>query len=376
MCSLCFEANPIETYQDLFCEGFGAPGCQTFGDLLFITSKHEDGIRKPFLPDYGVGSSLALVPEHATPLILTALSATVAFQSRDVQYRHGRSVDLGALAAVWLGRPDWSTRRRRTNKASEGLALGMHLTMPPSSSRAMIVGAAYSWIAGYLKVKLNVNELISTIILNAIAAQIVVYLVKFPLRSDPNNVARTQRIDDTALLLPFTRGILPHIDWFSGSRVGIGLPDRADRGGGGRLFSLAHHRRLRTAHDTGFAPVRPLRRRAQRAAALRAMLISGALSGLAGAIAILGVERRLVDGFAASGFGFEGVLVAILAKDRLSVFCWSRRCSPDWTGRDQPAIRQSAASVGRHHHLLHHPVQRDGRLSAQQFGADCVSAAC
>ena len=52
-------------------------------------------------------------------------------------------------------------------------------------------------------------------------------------------------------------------------------------------------------------------------AAIRAMLISGALSGLAGAIQILGVERRVVDGFAASGLGFDGVLVAILARESI-----------------------------------------------------------
>ena len=52
-------------------------------------------------------------------------------------------------------------------------------------------------------------------------------------------------------------------------------------------------------------------------AALRAMLISGALCGLAGAIQILGVERRVVDGFAGAGLGFDGVLVAILARESI-----------------------------------------------------------
>jgi general nucleoside transport system permease protein len=53
-------------------------------------------------------------------------------------------------------------------------------------------------------------------------------------------------------------------------------------------------------------------------AALRAMLISGALSGLAGSLQILGVERRVVDGFALGGTGFDGVLVAILAKESIA----------------------------------------------------------
>ncbi|MEL6270604.1 MAG: ABC transporter permease, partial [Chloroflexota bacterium] len=52
-------------------------------------------------------------------------------------------------------------------------------------------------------------------------------------------------------------------------------------------------------------------------AILRAMLISGALSGVAGAIQILGVERRMVDGFVLSGTGFDGVLIAVLARESI-----------------------------------------------------------
>ncbi len=85
----------------------------------------------------------------------------------------------------------------------------MHLVVPLIAIlAAMAIGAFYSWIVGYLKVKLNVNELIGSIILNAIAVQIVGYLINNPLRADFNNVARTRRIDDTAWLLPFNRGIL------------------------------------------------------------------------------------------------------------------------------------------------------------------------
>ena len=70
----------------------------------------------------------------------------------------------------------------------------MHLIVPTVClAAAMAVGAVYSWIAGFLKVKLNVNVLISTIILNAIAVRLVGYLVNFPMRADFNNIARTRR---------------------------------------------------------------------------------------------------------------------------------------------------------------------------------------
>jgi simple sugar transport system permease protein len=194
----------------------------------------------------------------------------------------------------------------------------MHLVVPAICiAAAMAVGAFYSWIAGYLKVKLNVNELIGTIILNTIAVKLVGYLINFPMRADFNALPRTRAIDDTAWLVPFNRGIFSEVEWFSGSRVGpgfiiailaailvstflwrmtAGYEQRMTRGS--RMF----------ARFGGIPSDR---------AVIRAMLISGALSGLAGAIEILGVHRRVVDGFAAAATGFDGVLVAILARESI-----------------------------------------------------------
>ncbi len=317
-------ADPIQTYQRLFCEGFGAKGCQTFGDLLITNAPTQDGgTQTVFAPFYGEGGhKLAIVLERATILILTALSATVAFQAGLFSIGMDGQLVLGAIVAAFLGYwlPDqaYALSGTTAQNASQTLLAVMHLVIPlVCIAAAMAVGAFYSWIAGYLKVKLNVNELISTIILNAIAVQLVGYLINFPLRSDFNNIARTRRIDDTAWLVPFNRGVFQDVEWFSGSRTGIGIiiaivaailiwyflwrttagyEQRMTRGS--RLFARF-----------GGIP--------SEKAAIRAMLISGALSGLAGAIQILGVERRVVDGFAGSGIGFDGVLVAILARESI-----------------------------------------------------------
>ena len=319
------KADPIQAYQHMFCEGFGATGCQTFGDLLVMRQQAPDGtVQSVFAPFYGEkGHKLALVLERATILILTALSATVAFKAGLFSIGMDGQLVLGAITAAYLGYalPDqiyaWAGLTDPKN-ASESLLTAMHIIIPVICiAAAMAVGAFWSWIPGILRVKLNVNELISTIILNNIAVQIVGYLINFPLRSDLNNIARTRRIDDTAWLIPFNRNLFQNVEWFSGSRTGIGIilalvaavviwyflwrttagyEQRMVRGS--RLFALF-----------GGIP-------SQRAA-IRAMLISGALSGLAGAIQILGVERRVVDGFAGSGIGFDGVLVAILAQESI-----------------------------------------------------------
>jgi ABC-type uncharacterized transport system permease subunit len=318
-------ADPIQTYQHIFCEGFGPKGCESFGNLLFMQVPTAEGATQTvFSPFYGKdGHHLALVFERATILILTALAATVAFKAGLFSIGMDGQLVLGAVTAAFLGYAlpgqiyTWAGVTQPTSAPPE-LLTAMRIVVPVICiGAAMAVGAFYSWIAGFLKVRLNVNELISTIILNAIAVQLVGYLINFPLRSDTNNIARTQRIDDTAWLVPFNRGLLSGVEWFSGSRMGIGIILALTAAGLIWFFlwrTTAGYEQRMTRGSRLFARFGGI---PSGHAAIRAMLISGALSGLAGAIQILGVERRVVDGFAGSGIGFDGVLVAILAKESI-----------------------------------------------------------
>ncbi|MCA9881359.1 MAG: ABC transporter permease [Anaerolineae bacterium] len=318
--------HPLETYTRLFCEGFGPTGCDSFSDLLMIDITDEDtgDVTYHFAPTYGEkGHSLALVLEQATPLILTALSATVAFKAGMFSIGMDGQFALGAVVAVFLGY--WLPQQiyglagvANPEEAGEALQFAMRLTIPAIIiALSALVGALYSWIAGYLKVKLNVNELISTIILNAIAVQFVTFLLNGPLRADMNTVARTERIDDTAWLMPFNRAILSEVDWFNGARLGVGIIIAVIaaillwfyiwRSTAGYEQRMTQGSRL-FARFGGIPTDRAI---------IRAMLISGALSGIAGAIQILGVERRMVDGFVLSGTGFDGVLIAVLARESI-----------------------------------------------------------
>ena len=44
-------AQPIDTYQRLFCEGFGPNPCATFGDLLFTQVETESGELQTMIKD-------------------------------------------------------------------------------------------------------------------------------------------------------------------------------------------------------------------------------------------------------------------------------------------------------------------------------------
>jgi simple sugar transport system permease protein len=236
--------SPLEAYRVLFSAGFGCASLQRCALLTTL--------------------------ERATPLMLTGLSAVVAFRSGMFSIGQEGQYLMGAVMAAWLG-------------------YAIHL--PPVIHPAFIMllsmaaGAAYGWIPGVLRVKLGVNELLVTIVLNAIAALVAEYLVQFPLRSDPGAVAHSPIIDATAQLPAF----LPGSKWGVGFVIALlavlfvyiylwrSVPGYEQRmAGQSKLFAL-------------FGGIPSDR------AAIRAMLVSGALAGLAGSIEILGVHRRIMQ---------------------------------------------------------------------------------
>jgi simple sugar transport system permease protein len=252
----------FESYAILFSKGFG---CEAYGNCIFITAL-----------------------ERATPLILTGLSAVVAFRSGMFSIGQEGQYLLGAAVAAYLG-------------------YAIHL--PPILHplvlmlAAMLVGAGYGWIPGILKVKLGVNELLATIMLNSIAALIIEYLVQFPMRGDRSTTAHSPVIYESAELMSF----LPGSKWGVGFVIAVlaviivyiylwrtkaGYEQRM--AGQSKRFAL-------------FGGIRSDN------AAVRAMIISGALAGLAGAIEVMGVHRRIMTGFSV-GLGFDGLTSAILGQ--------------------------------------------------------------
>jgi simple sugar transport system permease protein len=195
---------------------------------------------------------------------------------------------LGAAAAAWLG-------------------YAIHL--PPILHplvliiAGMLVGAGYGWIPGILKVKLGVNELLATIMLNSIAALIIEYLVQFPMRGDRSTTAHSPVIDESAQLLAF----LPGSKWGVGFIIAVIAV----------IVIYIYLWRTKPGYEqrmagqsTKFALYGGIR---SDRAAIRAMLISGALAGLAGAIEVMGVHRRIMTGFSV-GLGFDGLTSAILGQ--------------------------------------------------------------
>ena len=179
---------------------------------------------------------------------------------------------LGAVTAAWLGH-----------------VLDLPYVIHPIVIilAAVVVGGAYGYIPGVLKVKLGVNELISTIMLNEIAILVLEWVVNFPLRADAGSAAHSFIINETAWLPSF----LPSSRWGVGFVIAIVMAVA--------IYFLLW--RTSTGYEQRMSGNAPLFAKyggiKNEKAALRGMIISGALAGLAGAIEVMGVNHRIMTGY-------------------------------------------------------------------------------
>ncbi|WP_430867661.1 ABC transporter permease [Demequina aurantiaca] len=234
-------------------------------------------------PEYcNLGSTLSL----ASPIIFCALGAVVVLRAGLFSIGQEGQYALGGLAAavvgVWLDVPG-----------------GIHPILALAASA--LAGALWGLIPAVLRVFLGVNELIVSIVLNAMAGLLLNFLVNYPLRAEASSVGYTPSISESARLpvwdtstkfgLGFGLAIIACAAvWFHLNRTTAGFEQRMS--GGANLF----------ARYSGMAPKK---------AVIRAGLIGGALAGLGGGVQVLGVNYRVIEGFS-DGTGFIGLTAAIL----------------------------------------------------------------
>jgi simple sugar transport system permease protein len=236
---------------------------------------------------FGGTDSVSEVAVKTCPLLLTGLAITVAFRAGVWNIGVEGQLLAGALAVAWLG----------THLNGVPAALGIPLLL----CAAAVAGAAWSAVAGLLKVYRNVNEILSTIMLNFIALGLVSYLVQGPLMESGGRYPQTDAI---APHLWMPRLVSPHrLHW----GLGLGL----------LLAGLAQWLLYRSVAGYELRAT-GLNRDAARIAGIHVeryvlvgMLGSGALAGLAGGVEVSAITRRLYEHFS-PGWGFTAIAVGLL----------------------------------------------------------------
>ena len=270
--------------------------------------------------------------ERATPLILTGLSATVAFRSGMFSLGQEGQLVMGSIMAAWLG-------------YAVLLPAGIHPVFVIFA--AMTAGGIYGWIPGVLKVRLGVNEIISTIVLNSIAILFLEYIVNFVLRADASATAHSFLIQETAWLPTF----------FKGSKWGIGFVI-AILAAIAIYYFLWHsapgYQQRMAGQAPFFAKFGGIR---NGRIAIRSMFLSGTLAGLAGAIEVLSVHHRIITRWAWMGWyscSYFGANTPIGCRNRIHSIC---RCALGCTTRSSDSDGYSQR-IGRFDHCPIHFVRR------------------
>jgi general nucleoside transport system permease protein len=234
-------------------------------------------------------SNFALFVNRATPLLLIGLGVIFSFRAGVFNVGGEGQLYLGAMAAA------------ATALALPGAPFPLAALVAVAAGLA--AGAIWGWLPGVLKIYLDVNEVVSTLMLNFIALLLTEYLVTNPLR-DQTAYGAVSFVIPQGAWIPEIPG-LPGAT--SGALVALLLTPLAwialfRTEWGANLRAAGSN--LRFAETVGVDAGRQI---------VFAMLISGGLAGLAGALYVLGIGHRFEQNFSPS-FGLIGLTVALLAR--------------------------------------------------------------
>jgi general nucleoside transport system permease protein len=236
-----------------------------------------------------VGSRFALLEtlNRATPLIFTGLAVAVAFRARLWNIGAEAQLYAGAIVAVLLGTG----------------ALGVTFVLPVTAVLVMATGALVLLVPVLLKVRLGVDEVVTTLLFNFIMALFVSYLLEGPMK-DPMGMGwpKSAALLKEARLPRIVEGLRLHwgfglalvaavVVWLIQTRSTLGFEMRAVGAN------------TRAARFAGM-PVN--------AVLVKTALLSGGLAALAGWSEVAGAKGHLSLDLS-PGFGYTGIIVAMLA---------------------------------------------------------------
>jgi simple sugar transport system permease protein len=235
----------------------------------------------------------------ATPLIMTGLACSVAFQMKlwnigaEGQFYMGA---LGASIVILAGVVPADAPRV--------------VTIAVMLVAGILFGAAWGLIPGWLKARLRVNEIITSLMLNYIAVAFVNYFIfgvwsegGFQMTRTFQQAAWLPRLSDLANQFPILRGLTTHFGLVFAVVAAVIVWHILFRSLWGYEIRLigdnpraAKYAGINITRNTVFV-----------------MMLSGGIAGLGGMSEIAGVVHRL-QGSISPGYGFTGIIIAWLAK--------------------------------------------------------------
>jgi ABC-type uncharacterized transport system permease subunit len=246
-----------------------------------------DAYRLLFLSTFQTGYDLEDTLIKAAPLLFTGLAVAVAFRAKFWNIGAEGQLMAGAVAAGFIGERTW---------------LPAFSLAPLMILAAAAAGALWAFLPALLKVRLKVDDVVTTLLLNSIMLYGVMALLEGPWK-DPRGGYPNSPSVRPAAEFPILAGSELHLGvflaliaallvWWAMTRTTLGFAIRA----------VGHN-----ATAAAYAGI-PVGR-----VILIAALISGGLAGLAGAGEVGGVRYQVTSDLS-SGYGYAGIVIATLAE--------------------------------------------------------------
>ena len=232
---------------------------------------------------------------YSIPYIVVGLSVAFSFKTGVFNIGAEGQFVMGSMAAAVVGI----------------LAGGLpkFLLIPLCFLTAMIAGAAWGVLVGFLKTKWGINEVLSMIMFNWVAFYLSNFIAGIPAIHSDGTAEATKNISDNASTLLSKDlinrlGLCPTANW--GFLVAIVVTlivwfviEKTTLG-----YELKAVGANKFAAEYGGINVNR--------SILTALAISGALAGLAGALQLMGMGKRISIFSSQEGFGFAGIVVALI----------------------------------------------------------------
>jgi len=243
-------------------------------------------------PD-GIGYTLF----YATPLVFTGLAVALALRCGLLNIGAEGQLVVAAFVAAWAGitfahLPGW-------------------LLAPLVAGAAVAAGGVWGGVPGALKARFGAHEVITTIMMNFIAAGLASYFTQYHYKKPGDAILETVPIADAARL--------PRL-----GRFVPGLPERIPLNAAFLLALLAcflvwvFFWKTRWGYEIRATGANPEAAEyggiSTRRRVVLAMALSGALAGLVAVGEVQGYRYRYYDAFSA-GYGFTGIAVALLGRN-------------------------------------------------------------
>ena len=258
--------------------------------VIFLTSKAPlDALSTLLTAPLGRPRTIGLWIDDAAKLTVTGLAFSLVFQARQFSMGVQGQVYIGGLFATYVAVSP-------IGQTWLGIPLGI--------LAATVAGGIYGFLPGIAKARLGANEIVSSLMLNYIAIDIVNYLVRVQLGAPgmlytapfPTTSVFPALVPNTRIDLGLIFAIIAVLAvWFALYRTSWGL----------KLRLVGHNARF-----AAYAGIR------SSFIMVSAMTASGALGGLLGSMFVQGQIFGKLNVLFEGNLAFEGILVAIVARSR------------------------------------------------------------